>query len=96
MQRLTTIHLILIYWPVRLTTVSHTWKKGRGTTTLLYTGVWTVLHINGGTCGVMVIIEGNGHDNQSSNLDGDVCISNSTNTLRKRMHPAILPPGMDK
>ena len=50
----------------------------------------------GGACGVMVILVGNGHGDTSSNLDETDCISHSTNTLGKGMNPIILPPVMGK
>ena len=45
---------------------------------------------------VMVTVLRNGHSDTSSNLDKAVCISHSTNTLRKGMNPIIFPPVMDE
>ena len=43
-----------------------------------------------GACDVMVIVVRNGHDGSA------VYIAHTTNTLRKGIHPTILPPAMDK
>ena len=44
----------------------------------------------------MVIVEGNGHGDTSSNPGRADCISHSTNTLGKGMNPFILPPAIGK
>ena len=44
----------------------------------------------------MVTVGENGQGDTSSNLAETVCISHSTNTLRKGMNPIILPPAMGK
>ena len=48
-----------------------------------------------GIHGVMVVV-GNGHSDQSSNLVQDYLNFHRTNTLRKGMHQTILPPAMGK
>ncbi len=48
---------------------------------------------DGGACGVMVIVIGNG---RVQILDETDCISHSPNTLGKGMNPIILPPAMGK
>ena len=50
----------------------------------------------GGTHSVMVIITGNGCVAQVKNLDKVICISYSTKTLGKSIHPMIFPPAMSK
>ena len=47
----------------------------------------------GGVCGVMVIVVGNGHGDTILNPN---CISHSTNILGKGMNPIILPPAIGK
>ena len=44
--------------------------------------------IFGGACGVMVIVEGNGHGEPSSNQGRSCCISQCVNTLGKDLSPA--------
>ena len=46
------------------------------------------IYTQGGARSVMVIVVGNGYDDQAN------CISHSTNTLGKDMNPIILPPAM--
>ena len=44
----------------------------------------------------MIITEGNGYCDLSSNLDEVVCISHNTNILGKSMNPTIIVQAMDK
>ena len=53
-------------------------------------------NMGGGTHGVMVIVIGNGHGEQSSNPEQGCFISYSPNTLGKGMHLNVFPQNMGK
>ena len=60
-----------------------------------YTHTHTLIY-TGGTCGVTIIIEENGHSHRVQIPDETVCISHSANALGKSVHATIVPPAKGK
>ena len=63
---------------------------GLGVSVLVRVCIYEYMWCIGGARGVMVIVAGNGHGDETD------CISHSTNTLGKGMNPIIFPLAIGK